>query len=229
MNRPFDKYAQTYQEVVQKSVSFSGLGYDFFLKTKAVLLKEITSEHFGEFARPSLLDVGCGIGRLHSLLGDRFGPISGVDESVESIETARRENPSVEYRLNCGSDLPFGLESFDIVTAVNVVHHVPSTMWGNFVLELKRVTRRGGLVCLIEHNPFNPMTRLSVVRCPFDREATLLSARTARRLLTQAGLAHVRSEHFVLFPVCSSVTRTFERWLGALPIGAQYIAAAERC
>ena len=225
----FDKYAHTYEDTVQRSVNFSGLGFEFFLKTKAVLLKEIASRHFGEFARPNLLDVGCGVGRLHSLLVNRFGKISGVDKSAESIEHARRDNPGVDYAISAGSDLPYGSKSFDIVTAVNVLHHVPAAMWPTFILELKRVTRLGGLVCLIEHNPLNPVTRLSVLRCPFDKDATLLSARTARRLLAHARLTHVRSEHFVLFPVCSSVTRVFEHWLGDLPLGAQYAAVGERC
>jgi SAM-dependent methyltransferase len=225
----FDKYAHAYEDTVQRSVNFSGIGYEFFLRTKAALLNEIATRHFGEFARPNLLDVGCGVGRLHSLLANRFGRISGVDESAESIEQARRDNPRVDYKINTGLDLPYGSESFDIVTAINVVHHVPPAMWQTFILELKRVTRLRGLVCLIEHNPLNPVTRLGVLRCPFDKDANLLSARTARRLLTHAGLSHVRSEHFVLFPVCSSVTRVFEQWLGALPLGAQYTAAGERC
>jgi 2-polyprenyl-3-methyl-5-hydroxy-6-metoxy-1,4-benzoquinol methylase len=225
----FDKYAPTYEDTVQRSVNFSGLAFEFFLKTKAVLLKEIVSRHFGEFARPNLLDVGCGVGRLHSLLANNFGRISGVDMSAESIEQARCDNPGVDYRINAGPDLPYDSESFDIVTAVNVVHHVPPVMWPTFIMELKRVTRLGGLVCVIEHNPFNPITRLGVLRCPFDKDANLLSARRARRLLTQAGLTNVRSEHFVLFPVSSSVTRVFEHWLGALALGAQYAAAGERC
>ena len=51
-----------------------------------------------------------------------------------------------------------------------------------FVADMVRVTRPGGLVCVIEHNPLNPLTRLAVNRCPFDADAVLLrSGQLAKR------------------------------------------------
>ena len=223
----FDKYATNYAAIVQKSVDFSGLGYDFFIEAKAYKLKEIAARYFGQFAKPNLLDVGCGVGRLHSLLADKFGQISGVDMSVQCIEQARKDNPNVDYKINTGSELPYSAGTFDLVTTVCVVHHVAPLMWPTFIAELKRITRPGGLICLIEHNPLHPLTRLAVLRCPFDRDATLLSAGRARQLLTQAGLTNVRSEHFLFFPKSAPWIRALEHWLGALPIGAQYVAVGE--
>ena len=34
-----------------------------------------------------------------------------------------------------------------------------------------------------KHNPLNPLTRLVVSRCEFDRDAVLLTAKAAKRLL----------------------------------------------
>src|SRR5262249_21983054 len=93
-------------------------------------------------------------------------------------------------------------------------------------VEAKRVVRPGGLVCLIEHNPFNPFTRLAVLRCPFDADAVLLSAREAKRLLASAGLLGIEAGHFLFFPTES--LRPLERRLRKLPLGAQYLAVGEK-
>ena len=51
---------------------------------------------------------------------------------------------------------------------------------------MRRVVRPGGLLCIIEHNPFNPLTRLAVVRCEFDRDAVLLPALAPRAPIAAA-------------------------------------------
>jgi len=90
------------------------------------------------------------------------------------------------------------------------------------------IVRPNGLICVIEHNPFNPLTRLAVLRCPFDKDAHLLRAAQARRLLERAGLTHVRSSHFLLTPFSSSAAHHVERWFSGLPLGAQYVVTGER-
>ena len=224
----FDQYASTYQATVQSAVDFAGLDYGFFVRAKAACLKAMAAARFGRCARPSLLDVGCGVGTLHPLVTDSFGEIHGVDQSAESIEQASRRNPGGRYNVSAGPALPYRSGRFDLVAAICVVHHVPPADWLTFVVELKRVTRLGGLVCLIEHNPFNPLTRLAVLRCPFDEEAQLLGARRARSLLREAGLGPVGSEHFLLLPSAAPRLRAVERSLGRLPLGAQYVAWGER-
>ena len=224
----FDRYASTYQATVQSSIDFVGLDHDFFVQAKIAVLQELVTRHFGHSARPALLDVGCGIGQIHRWLLGRFREICGVDSSRQSIEEARRRNPEVRYEVSAGASLPYSSDTFDITTSICVVHHVEPATWLEFVVELKRVTRPGGLVCLIEHNPLNPLTRLAVYRCPFDEDARLLSARHARKLLRLAGLTGVGSEHFLLFPRAVPILRTVERQLGTLPLGAQYLAWGER-
>ena len=57
--------------------------------------------------------------------------------------------------------------------------------------EMRRVVRPGGLVCVIEHNPLNPLTRLAVARCEFDRDTVLLGAGKARKLMAAGGLREI--------------------------------------
>jgi len=75
---------------------------------------------------------------------------------------------------------------------------------------------------VIEHNPLNPLTRLAVSRCAFDRDAVLLRAGRTEALMTQAGFGAVRSRYFVLLPSAAPWARRVERACRHLPLGAQY-------
>jgi ubiquinone/menaquinone biosynthesis C-methylase UbiE len=225
----FDQYGDNYKEVVQRSIDFVGLQYDFFVKAKTRIIKQLAAAKcLDRTTGASLLDVGCGVGGLHGALAGTFVRICGVDVSEKSIEVARERNPRFEYRVMTGNSIPYPAGVFDMATAINVLHHVEPTSWHLVVLELKRVVRPNGLVCVIEHNPFNPLTRLAVLRCPFDRDAHLLTAAQARQLLEGAGLTNVRSDHFLLTPSSSAVAHRVEQWFGRLPVGAQYVATGER-
>lgn len=225
MSATFDRHAEGYEGTVEQSIDFSGLPHDFFMAAKADILAETVVAHFGPGARPSLLDVGCGVGRLHDFVRPVFGRIAGVDVSAESVARAALDHPGNDYAAYpAGDRLPHADASFDMTLAVCVVHHVAPADWPAFVAEMARVTRPGGLVALIEHNPLNPATRLAVMRCPFDEDAVLLGAREARRLLVGAGCEAVSSRHFLLLPSARPAARRVERAFGRLPIGAQYLA-----
>jgi SAM-dependent methyltransferase len=221
MSALFDQYRDSYGAVVQSSIDFSGLPHDFFMTAKADLLRELVAARFGA-GKPSLLDVGCGVGALHPFLRGIFGSIGGADVSPESVAQARQNNPAHDYQTYAGERLPYDACSFDMATAICVMHHVPPQGWPGFVAEMRRVVRPGGLVCVIEHNPFNPLTRLAVSRCEFDRDAVLLRAGQLRRLLQDAGLQDVGSRYFALFPSARPLPRRLERALRSWPLGAQY-------
>ena len=89
---------------------------------------------------------------------------------------------------------------------------------------MARVVRPGGVLCIIEHNPLNPLTQLSVRRCEFDSHAILLPSWRTARLMAQAGLKSVESRYFLLMPSAAAPARAIERRLARLPLGAQYIA-----
>lgn len=223
MSETFDSYFDNYRDVVQSSIDFSGLPHAFFMRAKADLLGELIAERLGT-GKPEMLDVGCGIGLLHPLLSGIAGRLSGIDVSSASLARARADNAGVDYRDFDGRSFPFADASFDLVTAICAVHHVAPGEWGSFVAEMRRVTRPGGLVCLIEHNPYNPLTRLAVSRCEFDRDAVLLGAGTARKLMAAGGLREIGARHFLLLPWDTTPARRFERALSGTPLGAQYAA-----
>jgi SAM-dependent methyltransferase len=172
-----------------------------------------------------VLDVGCGVGEFHPFVRDMCGRLCGVDVSAASIAQARHKNPGIEYEVYDGQTLPYDSGVFDISVAVCVLHHVPPQQWHPFLCEMRRVVRPGGLVCLIEHNPFNPLTRLAVARCEFDRDAVLLRAGRAQALMVDAGLRDPKSHYFLMLPLSTPLARRVEHGFRHMPLGAQYIAS----
>ena len=219
----FDAYRNNYRDVVQSSIDFSGLPHHFFMRAKAHVLHELILRRLGK-EKPAMLDVGCGIGSFHPLLRGMVGRLSGIDVSSACIAQARADNRDVQYSEFDGINFPFDDASFDLVTAICVMHHVAPPEWAGFMREMRRVVRPGGLVCVIEHNPYNPLTRLAVARCEFDREAVLLSAGATRKLMVEGGLHEVGACHFLLLPWQTKPARRVEHALRTLPLGAQYAA-----
>ena len=83
--------------------------------------------------------------------------------------------------------------------------------------------RPGGIFCLIEHNPFNPVTRLIVSRTSVDADAVLLRATEARQLACEAGLAPLEQDYFLYFPrMLYGYLGRLEAVLSKVPLGGQY-------
>ena len=125
--------------------------------------------------------------------------------------------------------LPFDSQSFDFVTVVCVYHHVPVQQRSGFTSEAFRLLKPGGIFCVIEHNPLNPITRLIVSRTPVDADARLLGAGETRNLLCKAGGKILKTEYFLLFPQRIHKYLAFiEDWMAPAPVGGQYAVFAQR-
>src|SRR6195256_331738 len=225
MGELFDTYDKSFGAVVQSSIDFSGLPHRFFTAAKADALRELIATRLQGMHNPHMLDVGCGVGEFHPFVRGMFGRLCGADVSAASVAQARIRNPDVQYEAYVGETLPYDSATFDLSIAICVLHHVPPPQWAGFLREMRRVVRPGGLVCLIEHNPFNPMTRLAVARCEFDRDAVLLRAGRTQALMVDAGLRGVESHYFLMLPSAAPFARRIERHFQRLPLGAQYIAS----
>ena len=219
----FDRYEKSYEAVVQSSIDFSGLPHSFFMTAKADILRDLIATRLDSRHKAAAVDVGCGVGAFHPFMRGVFRRLCGTDVSAASVAQARRSNPDVEYEAYDGKVLPYGHATFDLATAICVMHHVLPEKRLGFLREIRRVVRPGGLVCVIEHNPFNPLTRLAVARCEFDRDAVLLPAGQTRRLMTDAGLRNADTRYFVLLPWVTPLMRRIEYAFRRVPLGAQYV------
>lgn len=222
----FDEYDESYQEVVENAMKFSGMSHDYATRVKAKLIIDAALKRFDSLSGRSILDIGCGIGLTDAFLQDQPWRISSTDVSPKSIAQAQLRNPGVNYVVGTEDRLPFEDREFDVCFTICVMHHVPPENWTTFLGEMRRVLKPGGIAMVLEHNPVNPLTRLVVSRIPFDANAVLLGRCTLQRHMRQAGLAPAWSQYFLFSPW--ERLGGVDRLLGWLPLGAQYLVAAER-
>ena len=114
-------------------------------------------------ARRLAWDVGCGSGQLSVLLADRFERVWATDASSEQLARATA-HPRVTYR--CAPAQTSGLEEgvVDLSTAAQAAHwlDLPS-----YYAEVRRVTRRGGIVALISYGVMTVAPDVDAVVRPF--------------------------------------------------------------
>jgi len=217
----FDDYANDYAALIRDPIRERfAEGNRFFFQRKIEVIRAFL-EHAG--IRPGnidWLDIGCGQGDLMRLGRSYFKSAAGCDPSKGMLKACS----DLDVRYQSSMDLlPFDDRSKDFITAVCVYHHVQPSRRPALTAEAVRVLRPGGVFCLIEHNPWNPVTRLIVSRTPVDADARLLTAYEARRLLSVSGLRILDRQFFLLFPeLLHRVTRPIEDALGHIPLGGQY-------
>ncbi len=167
------------------------------------------------------LDVGCGEGTLLALGKSYFKDVAGCDVSDEMMQSCSGLNVR---RQETAHELPFEDGSFDFVTTVCVYHHVEPENRRALTASIARVLKPNGLFCLIEHNPFNPVTQLIVRRSPVDTNARLLTPRMARDVVRHAGMQIIDTKYFLFFPqrLYSKMAQT-ENALSFVPLGGQYV------
>jgi ubiquinone/menaquinone biosynthesis C-methylase UbiE len=222
----FDKFSASYSEDISGALEVFGKEHDFFVRNKADILLPAFTEISTDTSGLRVLDVGCGVGLVHRYIEGVLGELHGTDVSGESIVEAQKQNPRVVYRNYDGSHLPYADASFDCAYAICVLHHVPVPQWPQFISEMRRVVRPGGMVLLIEHNPLNPATQFVVRNAPMDENAVLVWPRRLRALMKAAGLGRILT-HYVLFtPFEGRFFRRLDRALSAIPLGTQYVMGA---
>jgi SAM-dependent methyltransferase len=221
----FDDHSEDYSQKVDRALTVVGLEHDFFLEAKVQQILE-ARRRLAAGGAVRVLEIGCGIGLLTQRLRASLTEVWGIDLSISSL--AKTVVPGGRLIAADGLRTPFADESFHLVIAVCVLHHVPIDQRAAFLAEAARITRRGGLVLLCEHNPWNPLTRLVVGRCEFDRDAVLLAQPEARRRLIAAGLSNIRTRYILFFPWRGAFWRWLEARLDWLPVGGQYVIDAAR-
>ncbi len=222
----FDRYATDYRAAVNEAVRVGAVDVERMAGSKVQLLCRLMRQHLGDPRTLKVLDVGCGIGLIDAELTPQVAELHGIDTSRKSLEAAALAAPAARFQHFDGESMPYPETAFDLVFAVCVLHHIAPARRDSFVREMARVARPGGMVLILEHNPFNPVTRWMVSRCEFDRDAILLRRASAMRLLTAAGLRSGASGYISFWPWRSEPVERLERTIAWLPAGGQYYAWA---
>jgi 2-polyprenyl-3-methyl-5-hydroxy-6-metoxy-1,4-benzoquinol methylase len=215
----FDRYAGSYDRLHAQSVSGESPAY--FALYKQRILERMLGRGFD---RP-VLDFGCGIGNLTTLLARSFPKVDGYDPSAECLKIAAERSPRARF-YDDPEELPH--DHYGAVVLANVLHHVPRRNRPGLMTTVAATLARGGRLIVFEHNPMNPITRRAVAICPFDAGVELLFPWETKRLLRRAGLSKVGLEYIVFFPHKLAFARRMEPSLAWLPLGAQVCASGIR-
>ena len=110
------------------------------------------------------------------------------------------------------------LNMVDLAYSNGVFHHIDRRDRADCLRFVRHALRPGGVFALWENNPWNPGARLVMRRIPFDRDAVLLTARQAVRLLDGAGLQPLAVDHAFIFPRALKVLRDVPAPAGFEPL-----------
>jgi len=105
----------------------------------------------------SVLDVGCGDGRITNRLISCCSKVVGLEQSREALSHVR-----VERVLGTMDSLPFIDSSFDLVLCCEVLEHLPFKIYPGALEEIQRVTAKYILVTV----PNKEHLAKSLVICP---------------------------------------------------------------
>lgn len=109
----------------------------------------LLSERLGDFSTKTVLEIGCGIGRITSCFSDYFKHVFGLDIAESMIEQARSrlaDKKNVTLVATDGLTYPVPDASVDFVFSFIVFQHMPDAaiVESNFK-EISRVLKSGGV------------------------------------------------------------------------------------
>ena len=103
--------------------------------------------HFIDLKNKSVLEVGCGNGRITEWLRDQPERLVAVDPDSAAITEARNKIGGVEFLVGTGERLAFMADSFDLAVFTLSLHHQRPD---KALAEAYRVIKPGGSVVVIE-------------------------------------------------------------------------------
>jgi predicted TPR repeat methyltransferase len=219
----FDRFADEYTEILDRSVSFSGEDSRYFAEFKALYLRRMLGPTFAG----KLLDFGCGVGLLSQFLRKHL-PASRIDGFDVSKDSISRVDPYLSSAGIFTSEMSKLPRDYDLIVVANVMHHIAAASRKEVVCSLAGRLSSGGSLSIFEHNPLNPVTRWVVDHCPFDNDAVLLPRRETVNLVKTAGLQLRCLDYTLFMPAFLGWLRPVESWLRWLPLGAQYVVVAAK-
>jgi SAM-dependent methyltransferase len=101
----------------------------------------------------SVLDVGCGYGRVAGAFCDAGYDYTGIDVSDVAIEAARRREPRGSYRVGSALEVPLD-RRYDLVCLLFVlVHFVDDGEWRRLLTRLAGALTDGGAILFADAFP----------------------------------------------------------------------------
>lgn len=94
-----------------------------------------------------VLEIGCGDGRITSLIADKPKQLIAIEPDEKKIRVAREKVAGVDFRIGTGEHLEFPENYFDVVIFTLSLHHQDSKA---AIAEATRVLKDDGTILVIE-------------------------------------------------------------------------------
>ena len=171
-----DEYEFPYHYVSQFRNGFTQVFNDTwginYVSTIEYIIEQLKHERFN-----SLIDMGCGDGRLVRELSREFPnqAICGIDYSSQAIGLANIMNRDCEYyQADISSQL---VKKADLITLIEVFEHVPPEMANNFVDGIHHHLNDGGVLYItvphenkpVEYKHYRHFNSKTITECFNDR------------------------------------------------------------
>ena len=189
-------------------------------------IDERVRARFGEPVR--LLDVGCGAGLAAEALAKRGHKVLGLDAAGAALDVARAHAEGLgldlEYRQGTAEDLLAGGMRFPVVTALEVIEHVPDP--GAFVRTLAGLLEPGGLLFLSTLNRTRRSWLTAILGAEYVLRWLPVGTHDWKRFLTPAELAgHMRGAGLRLADIAGLAPDTLRGgWRATRDVSVNYVA-----
>jgi len=202
-------------------------------------IRQEMERHFGlsttglrVFTGYRILDVGCGGGLIAEPLARLGGTVTAIDPANESIAVARahaaEQGLAIDYRACRVEELAAQGVTFDVVTCLEVLEHVPDV--AGFLATCARLVRPGGLLALSTINRTVKAYALAIVGAEYilrwlpvgtHQWQRFITLDELTRHVTAAGLEAPRFEGLVYDPFR-------DRWGLGADTDVNYMACAAK-
>jgi len=145
-------------------------GEDFYAFNRISATHVGVNEFLGDLSDKHVLEYGCGLGQMSSLLAKDCPKVTTFDISKDSIHVTKKRaqlnevDDKIEPVVSAGENLPFATESFDIIFGKAILHHLNVSYGGE---ELYRVLKPGGKAVFVEPMGMNPVLNFARDHLPY--------------------------------------------------------------
>lgn len=137
-----------------------------------------------------VLDIGCGVGRVASILDDRGFEVTGIDISEPFVEKARSLFPDIDFQVDDIKDTSFRKNTFDyaVFSYFGLDYILPESNRRQALQEIRRVLKPSGLFVFSTHNswyPLVPHSARDVLSCGYHVLDLYLSKENRERFFSR--------------------------------------------
>lgn len=213
----FDKFTNNYDQLLKEGTEFFSKSDYYFAEYK---VKRTYDFYKPKKNQVKILEYGCGTGRNISFL-KKYYPnaiITGADISLKSLQIAKKNNPNEKFVHVKEVD-----GQFDLIFIAGVFHHIHPDLRVDVASHIKTLLKHNGLLIIFEHNPFNPITRRIVDKCPYDEDAILLYPSQLKKLFRDR-LDFITNRYTLFVPPIIPFSYQADKMLSLIPLGGQFMS-----